>query len=221
MPVGIEQYGCFFQGLDFGLSDVPDGFFSNVMVQFFALVVEIIDIAGNSVSREFFVGRQQFHGFPSGFNPSRRIDAGAYAENNIVNADFFVNAGHFDNGFQSQAGIGVELLQTVIGQNPVFTCNGYDVTGNADTEQVQQLVQFGHGQIVLQTMGLHQFETYSTPAQPFVGIRTVAPLRVQYCHCFREIVSGCMVVANDNVYFLRTGIFYFFYRFDSAISDQH
>ena len=58
MPVGIEQYGRFFRRFEFRLVDVTNGFLSDIVIQFFTLVVESIDIRSDTGSRAFLVGCQ-------------------------------------------------------------------------------------------------------------------------------------------------------------------
>ena len=76
-----------------GLVDVFKGFFGDVVIQFFALVVEVVDACGDFRGFGFIVGNQKLDRFVARFNPPGRVDLGTYAKNNIIYRQVFIDAG--------------------------------------------------------------------------------------------------------------------------------
>ena len=61
MPVRVVKYGCFLGLVVVGLVDVFEGFFGDVVIQLFALVVEVVDTCGDFRGSGLVIGNQEFN----------------------------------------------------------------------------------------------------------------------------------------------------------------
>ena len=67
---------------------------------------------------------------------------------------------------------------------------------------------------------LGQFIPYTTSAKFFIRVAAVGPLGVENGEGFGELVSGAVVIANDDVDALLFGILHLFQGFDPAIQGN-
>ena len=163
---------------------------------------------------------QQVHGFLAVLDASRSVDARPYLEDDVADGQFLVcQSADVDDGLQPDAGVAVELLQAMVGQDAVLAHDGHNVRGDAHSHQVEQGDEVVELDAVAQREGLHELEAHAAARQVLVGIRVVLALGVQDGHGGRQYLVGHVVVADDEVDAFLPGIRNLLYGLDAAV--QH
>ena len=67
---------------------------------------------------------------------------------------------YIDDGFHSYTGVAVELFQTVMCQDTVFSHNRHDVRSDTDRYEIKQWDEMMKFDTVADSKCLHKFETY-------------------------------------------------------------
>ena len=196
------------------------GLFGHALVQVLARLVVLVDLEGLCPGGGEVLLRQQVHGFLAVLDASRSVDARPYLEDDVANVDFPVRqSADVDDGLQPDAGVAVELLQAVVGQDAVLAHDGHDVRGDAHGHQVEQGDEVVELDAVAQREGLHELEAHAAARQVLVGVRVVLALGVQDGHGGRQHLVGHVVVADDEVDALLAGIGNLVHGLDAAV--QH
>ena len=90
------------------------------------------------------------------------VDTGTDLEDDITDRDLLSGqSADIDNPFQPEAGVAVQLLQPVIGEDAVLSRNRDDIRGDTDRRQLQQLLQIREREIIALGERLHELESYS------------------------------------------------------------
>ena len=138
MPVFIVQYDGTSVGKSVQVSYNLVGLLGHGLVQVLACLVVLVDLSGFlQGKREIFFSKQVNSFFPV-LDTSGGVDAGTYFEYNVTDGDVLVRqSADINDCFQAYAGITVQLLQTVVGENAVFTHNGDNIRCDTDGAEVQ------------------------------------------------------------------------------------
>ena len=138
MPVFIVQYDGTSVGKSVQVSYNLVGLLGHGLVQVLACLVVLVDLSGFlQGEREIFFSKQVNSFFPV-LDTSGGVDAGTYFEYNVTDGDVLVRqSADINDCFQAYAGITVQLLQTVVGENAVFTHNGDNIRCDTDGAEVQ------------------------------------------------------------------------------------
>ena len=194
------------------------GLFGHALVQVFARLVVLVDLAGLLAGGGKVLLRQQVYGFFAVLDASRGVDARTYLEDDVADGQFLVRQfADVDDGFQPDAGVAVELLQAVIGQDTVLAHDGHDVRGDAHGHQIEQGDEVVELDAVAQREGLHELEAYTAARQVFVGIGVVFALGVPNGHGRWQHLVGHVVVTDNEVDAFLLGIRNLLYGFDAAV----
>jgi len=194
------------------------GLFCHVLVEVLTRFVVAVDAVALFQCRSKILFNQQVDRFLSVLYSSRSIDAGTYLEYDVAHRNFFFSqSAYINNGFQSDAGVGIELTQSVIGQNTVFTHNRYNVGCDADRYQIEQGGKLMKLDAVVLGKGLHKLESYSAARQVFVWIRRIRTLGIQNGGSRRKYLIGHMMVADNEIDAFFFGVTDFFYRFNTTV----
>ena len=114
------------------------GFLRHLAVHILPLFVIQVDVLGcrQRVSKVAFY--EQIDGFLSVLHASRRIDARPYLEGDVAHREFApVQSADVDDGFEPDAGVYVQLLQSVEGKDAVLVGHGDEVGSDADGTEVE------------------------------------------------------------------------------------
>ena len=138
MPVFIVQYDGTSVGKSVQVSYNLVGLLGHGLVQVLACLVVLVDLSGFlQGKREIFFSKQVNSFFPV-LDTSGGIDAGTYFEYNVTDGDVLVRqSADINDCFQAYAGITVQLLQTVVGENAVLTHDRYNIRCDTDGTEVQ------------------------------------------------------------------------------------
>ena len=198
------------------------GLLGHGLVQVLARLVILVDLPGFLQCGREVLLRQQVHRLLAVLYASRGVDARPYLEDDVAHGDFLVRQpAHVDDGLHPHAGVGVQLLQPVVGQDAVFAHDGHNVRRDAHRHQVQQgneVVEFNavaHGEC------LHELEPHAAARQVLVGIRVVKAFGVEDGHGGRQFVIRHVVVADDEVDAFLTGIRYLLHGLDAAVQHDN
>ena len=197
-------------------------FFGDILVEVFTSLVVGIDFHRHFLGQLNIVGNQQIHRFGSRMNTTRSIQTRTNLEHDIADGDFFVvQIANMDNRFQTHAGIGIELLESVISQNTVFVGDGHNIGCDAHSHQIEQRNKLRERNLVVLCKSLHQFEAHATTRQIVVRIGGIGTLGIQHSHRIGQFVIGFVMVADDEVYAFLLGISNFLNSFDTAVEHNH
>ena len=167
--------------------------------------------------REVFFRQQVYCFFPI-LNTSRCIDARSDFKHNIADGDFlFRKSAYVDNSLHTNARVTVQLLQTVVGEDTVFTHNRNDVRCNTHSYNIQQRNQVVELDTVTDSECLHKLETDSTTRKVSVRVRIVQAFGVQNSYGRRKHIIRYMMIADDEINPFLFGISNFLYCFNSTI----
>ena len=116
--------------------------FGDALVKFFAVAVILVDVFALGVSvGKIFCGKQ-FDGFHSRLHTSGSVDSRSDFEDYVADSNLaVVESANLDDAFQPGVGIGVESLESVVSHHAVFAGHGHDVGCDADSHQVEQVVE--------------------------------------------------------------------------------
>ena len=221
VPGGVVYDGGVLRGQGTAARNHLQGFLRDFAVDGLALVVVVVDFLADFPGRPFIGGRKELHRQPAAFHSSCRIDAGADLEDDVVNADVAgLQLGKADHGQQALTRVLVEALEAVVGQDAVFSGHGHQVRGDGDYLQIQQGFQQGGVQSIVLHIALGQFEAHSATTEVVEGIVAVFPFGIQYGHGLGQLVFRKVVVTDDDVDALGTGILYFLDGLDAAVQGD-
>ena len=164
---------------------------------------------------------QQIHAFLAILHTSGGIDSRTNLEDDIAHAQLSaVQTADVDDGFQSDARVGVEQFQAMESQDSVLIYYRHDICSNAHCTEVEQWDKSGERNVVVLGKGLHEFESHAASAEVLEWEWIIRALRVEYSHSGWHHVVGNMMVADDEVYAKAFGIFNLLDGLDAAIEDD-
>ena len=193
-------------------------FFCHALVEVFPGFVVLIDL-----SRFLQCGRkvllcEEVHRFLTVLDASRCVDTWSDFEHDIADGDLlFGESAYIDDGFHADAGVAVQLLQAVIGENTVFAHDRDDVRCNAHRYEVEQWNQMMKFNTIVDSKCLHKLKTNSATGKVGVWISVVQAFGIQDCDGRGEDIVRHMMVADDKVDSLFFRKRYFLHCFDSAV----
>ena len=197
-------------------------FFGDILIEVFTSLVVGIDFHSHFLGQFDIVGHEQIHCFGSRMDTTRSIQTRTNLEHDIADGDFLVvQIANMDNGFQPHAGIGIELLESVISQNTVFVGDGHNIGSNAHSHQIEQRNKLRERNLVVLRKSLHQFKANPATRQIVVRIGGIGTLGIQHGHRIGQFVIGFVMVADDEVYTFLFGISNFLHRLDTAVEHNH
>ena len=139
------------------------GFFGHGLVQILAGFIVLVDQIGFFQCGGEILFDQQFYGFLSVLYTAGRIDTGTNLENDVAYGDFlFAQTAYINDGFQANTWIGVQLFQSVVSQDTVFSHDRNNVGGNADRYQIKQWGELMEINAVVDGKCLHKLEADTT-----------------------------------------------------------
>ncbi|CDB09379.1 unknown [Bacteroides sp. CAG:633] len=167
-----------------------------------------------------FLG-EQVDGFLTVLYASRRVDAGAYLEDDVADGDFLVGqSAHVDDGLQPDTGVAVQLLQAVEGQYAVLAHDRDNVRSDADGHKVEQGDEVVELDAVADGKRLHELESYAAAREVLVGVGVVEAFGVEYGYSGWQHVVGHVMVADDEVDAFLAGIGYLVHSLDAAVEHD-
>ena len=130
---------------------------------------------------------------------TRCVDTWSDFEHDIADGDLlFGESAYIDDGFHADAGVAVQLLQTVIGENTVFAHDRDDVRRNAHRYEVEQWNQMMKFNTIVDSKCLHKLKTDSATGKVGVWISVVQAFGIQDCDGRGEDIVRHMMVAVLN-----------------------
>ena len=122
--------------LEFGHNLV--GLLSHLLVDILALLVVFVDQIRFSQGLVEIAFYQQVDSFGTVLHTSGGVDTRSDLEDDIAHRDLTASQStDLNNGLQSYRGVGIELFQSVEGQDAVLAHDGYDICGNADCAEIE------------------------------------------------------------------------------------
>ena len=146
------------------------------------------------------------------------VDARPDLEYDVVDRDLvLVEPADLDDRQKSLAGLLVQPLEAVMGQNPVLPDQRDDVRRDADNHQIKQALHLRERQTLVLTVPLQHLEPHSAAGKFLERIPAIDPLGIEHGHRVGNGISGQMMIADDKVDSLGLGISHLFRRLDPAI----
>ena len=131
---------------------------------------------------------------------SGRIDARTNFEDDVAHGEFSaVESADVDDGFQTDARVGVELFQSMESQDAVLVGHRHDVGGDAHGTEVEQRDKSGEWDAIVLGERLHELESHAAAAEVLEWEGVVGTFRVEYGHGWWHHVVGHVMVADDEV----------------------
>ena len=179
----------------------------NRLVQILAVFIILVN------GCTFFTGKlrvtcyQQLHCLRCRTHTAGGIDARTYLENNVTDANFLVfQSAHINNAFQAHTRTMVDAFQAKIGQHAVFACYRHNIRRNAQSHQIEQLLQMGKVNTIGHGKSLHELEPYATARKFRIRIMAIGPLGIQHGNSRWYHLVCRMMVTNYKVNRTRLGI---------------
>ena len=192
------------------------------LVEVFALVVVGVDLQRHAVCTVWVALHEQCHRLAAVLHSTAGIDARPDLEDDIIHRHLtLVEATDFDDGLQANAGVGIDLPQSVVGQYTVLTQDGNDVRSDADSAEIQQRHQLPEGDAVVDGEGLHQLEAHTAAREMLVGVSGIHALGIEDGHRRRQLVIRNMMVTDDEVNAPFLGIGNLCISLDAAVKDDN
>jgi len=155
---------------------------------------------------------------------TRCVDSWANLEDNVTHGEFlvlFLDVADVNDAFQPNAGAVVQLLESVVGQDAVFSTDGYNIGGNAHCNQVEQRLEvLVKIDVVVLGKGLHELKAHTTTRELVVGIGVVGALGIEHSNSIRQGVVRYVVITNDEVNAFGLGVLDFLNGFDAAVQGN-
>lgn len=169
MPVFVENhYRLLVAARLDTLGEDGVGLLGDALVEFLAVFVVLVDVAGAVGSVGDVAAHQQVDRLASALHASGGVDARADFEYHIRDGDFLSGeAADTDDGPDSHVGIGVETAQSPVGHHTVLVDHRHDVGGDGDSHQVEHPFEVGLRDAVADRECLHQL--VADPAAREVG----------------------------------------------------
>ena len=216
MPILVEDDGgtCVAQFLVVG--DHVKCLFGNAVVEFTAGVVELVDVGCQLEGMFVFLGKKESHRVGSLVDTPCGVDARTDEEHQVADGElagegivFFsvhpigvflttIDVGVLEDGLDARARLFVELFQSIVGQHTVFAGDGHDVGSNADSQQVEQLIDLVDRQFESHRESGDELEAHAATREFLVGIGAVGTLGVEHSHGSGNLVTCTMVVADGD-----------------------
>ena len=127
---------------------------------------------------------------------------------------------HVHDGLEADAGVLVELLQSVESQDAVLVHHGHEVCCDAHGTEVEQRDEAREGNAVVLGKGLHKLESHAAATELLERVGVVRPLRVERRHGTRQFVVRHVVVTDDEVNAQLLGVCYLFHSLDATVEDD-
>ena len=164
---------------------------------------------------------EQVHALLAILHTARGIDSRPYLEDDVAHGNLpAAEPADVDDGLQAHAGVLVELLESVVGQDTVLVDDGHEVSGNAHGAEVEEGDESREGNAIVLGKGLHELEAHATAAEMLEGVGVVLPLGVEDSHGIGQLVIGVVVVADDEVDAKALGIVYHLVGLDATVEDD-
>ena len=218
MPFLVVKHDGTAFGESFQIGNNIVGLFCHAFVEIFPGFIVLVDLSGFLQCCREVLFREQVYGLFPVLDTSGRIDAWSDLKNNITDGNFLLGkSAYVDDGFHANAGITVQLFQTVIGENTVFTHDGDNVRCNTHRYKVEQRNQVMKLNTVVDCKCLHKLKTDSTAGKVCVWISVVQTFGIQNSDGRGEDIVWYMMVADDKVDSLFFRIRDFLYCFYAAV----
>lgn len=115
------------------------GFLGHLLVDVFPLLVVFVDVAGLVHGAVEVLLHEQVHALLAILHTARGIDSRPYLEDDVAHGNLpATEPADVDDGLQAHAGVLVELLESVVGQDTVLVDDGHEVGGNAHGAEVEE-----------------------------------------------------------------------------------
>ena len=169
----------------------------DVRLQCLAVAVELAQLCGQFGGLLWGVCQKQRRCALHLAQPPGGVQPGCEGKPDVCGADlFFSETGFLNQGFQSGAGIALQLFNAFFDDIAVFPHQGHHVRDGADGDQVRVAVQYPSG------VALHraeQLEGHADACQIVARIGAVGALGVHDCNGGGQRFPALVVVGDDHV----------------------
>ena len=202
-PAGVIHHRSVLPGKATAALDHLQGLFGNLSVDIFSVVVVLVDFLAYEHCLLHILGGQQLHGQTPALHTPGGVDAGAYLEDYVVDADVpRLQIGQVYHGEEPLVRVLVELLEPEVREGAVLAHHGNEIRRYTHHQQVKQRYQTLERHAIALRISLHKLETHAAAGQIVERIVTVFSLGIEHRHHARESLFRKVMVAD--------------YHFDSA-----
>ena len=182
------------------LGHLGQGLLGHVLVQVPPRLVHGFELVGQFVGRVVVGSHEQLHGFERVADASCGVDARTQREADVPNGvGHAVDVGDVQHGADAGTHRLAQFAHAVVGQNPVLSRDFHEVGTDAQRQQIQMVVDRGHGQPNGVDQPGEQFEGDARTRQFFEWVGAVFALGIQQGVRDGQGVCRQVVVAHDGV----------------------
>ena len=164
---------------------------------------------------------QQVHALLAVVHASRRVYARSDLEDDVAHGDLTsAQRTDVDDGFQTDARVLIQDLQSVERQYAVLVNHRHDVGSDAHGTQVEQRDEPRERYAVVLGKSLHKLEAHPTAAEVLERIAVVGTLGVEHRHSWRQRLVGHMMVTDNEVDAQTLGIGHLFNGLDATVEND-
>ena len=165
---------------------------------------------------------QKIHCLTSALHTPRGVDARTDLEDDIADSDILIcELTEAYDAAQTEVGIRVQPLQTVIGHDTVFIYNRHNVGRDAHRTQIEQRLKLIMiCQAIASCESLHKLEAHTATRQMAAWISRPRHLRIKNSHSIRQRVIRHMMVTDNEIDTLLLSISYLLNRLNAAIKHD-